>query len=315
MPTKRDAAPGLEVQVDALRRFNRFFTRQVGALEEHLLDSTFSLAEARVVYELANRERPTATELGTELRLDPGYLSRILLRLKKRGLVAASRSETDRRQSHLRLTKRGEKAFGDLDTRSREENAALLRRLSERDRERLLQAARGIQVLLGAPDIEPPVSYLLRAQQPGDLGWVVSRHGAVYAAEYGWDERFEALVAGIVARFVHKLDPQRERCWIAEMAGEPVGSVFLVQASKTVAQLRLLLVEPRARGLGIGRRLIEECVRFARRAGFRRIRLWTQSILHGARHLYEEAGFRKVGEERHESFGFPLVGETWELEL
>jgi DNA-binding MarR family transcriptional regulator/N-acetylglutamate synthase-like GNAT family acetyltransferase len=301
-------------RVAAVRRFNRFYTQRIGVLHEGLLGSPFSLAEGRVLYELAHRERPTAKELGRDLGLDPGYLSRILRGFERRRLVARTRSEADGRQSLLSLTRRGQDAFAPLHARSRDEIGALLGALSPVDQERLIQAMRTIEELLGAGP-EPRAPYLLRPHQPGDMGWVVHRHGVVYAREYGFDEHFEALVAGIVARFVERFDARRERCWIAEKDGEIVGSVFLVRHSKLVAQLRLLLVEPKARGLGIGARLVGECVRFARQAGYRKVTLWTNSILVAARRLYEAAGFRLVASERHRSFGRDLVGETWKLPL
>ena len=308
------ATVGLEQRVAAVRRFNRFYTRQIGVLNEHLLRSAFSLAEVRVLYELARRERPTASEVGKDLGLDPGYLSRIVRGFERRGLVARERSAEDGRQSLLRLTKRGANAFAALDARSQDEIAAMLRPLSAAPQRRLVDAMRTIEGLLGAP-VERNVPYVLRPHQPGDMGWVVHRHGVLYAQEYGWDERFEALVAEIVAEFIRRFDAKRERCWIAERDGEIVGSVFLVKKTKTVAKLRLLLVEPSARGLGIGNRLVDECVRFARQVGYRKMTLWTQSVLDAARHIYDRAGFRLVRTERHNSFGHDLVGETWELSL
>jgi DNA-binding MarR family transcriptional regulator/N-acetylglutamate synthase-like GNAT family acetyltransferase len=302
-------------RVAALRRFNRFYTRQVGALEEHLLASQFSLVEARVLYEIANRQSPTAAEIAAELTLDAGYMSRTLRRLLKLGLVTRTTSKDDRRRSLLALTAKGEKAFAELDAAARQEIAALLRPLTPAQEDRLFDAIQAVEEVLGGDSAKRPRSYLLRAPGPGDLGWVVSRHGALYAEEYGWDERFEALVAEIVAGFVHHDSEGRQRCWIVEMDGAPVGSVFVTRKSATVAQLRLLLVEPRARGLGIGARLVDECVAFARQSGYRRLRLWTQSTLDSARRIYERAGFRLVERERHRSFGPELVAETWELEL
>ena len=305
---------GREARVDAMRRFNRFYTRRIGVLQEGLLQSPFSLAEARVLYEVAHRDRPAAAELGQELGLDAGYLSRILRGLRKRGLVDRRPSEADGRRSLLGLTRSGRAAFATLDERSRAEIGAMLDRLAPRGQARLVDAMRTVEELLGdAP--RPAASYMLRSHQPGDMGWVVHRHGALYAQEYEWDERFEALVADIVARFVNRFDPKRERCWIAEVDGEVVGSVFLVKQSRTVARLRLMLVEPRARGMGIGKRLVGECIRFARQAGYRKITLWTNSVLLAARHIYEQSGFRLVHEERHHGFGHDLVGETWDLKL
>lgn len=301
-------------RVAEVRSFNRFYTAQIGVLREGLLGSPYSLTEVRVLYELAHREKPTAAELGKELGLDAGYLSRILRGFVRRGLVTKSPSARDGRQSLLALTARGRKEFAPLDARSHDEVAAMLGRLPPADQERLVTAMRTIQALLGGRPA-PRVPYLLRPHQPGDMGWVIHRHGALYAEEYGWDETFEALVAEIAAKFVRSFDPKRERCWIAEREGEIVGSVFLVQKSRTVGQLRLMYVEPKARGLGIGGRLVEECLRFARRAGYRKVVLWTNSVLLAARHLYEKAGFRLIHAEPHRSFGCDLVGETWELTL
>ena len=301
-------------RVDAVRSFNRFYTKRIGVLHGGLLGSPFSLTEVRVLYELAHRDRPTATELSGELGLDAGYLSRILRGFDRRGLVAKVRSEADGRQSLLSLTARGRKAFAPLNTRAHDEVEAMLSRLSPGEQGLLIEAMRTIQTLLGGRS-EPRVPYLLRPHQPGDMGWVVHRHGALYAQEYGWDETFEALVAEITAKFIRHFDPKRERCWIAERDGEIVGSVFLVQRSKTVGQLRLMYVEPKARGLGIGSRLVDECVRFARQVGYRKVVLWTNSVLDAARHIYEKAGFRLIHSEPHTSFGHDLIGETWELAL
>ena len=304
----------LEARVDAVRRFNRFFTRRIGVLREGLLHSRYSLTEARVLFELANREETTATDLSRELGLDPGYLSRTLARLEEQGLVARVRSERDGRRRLLSLTPDGEEAFSLLDSRSREEVAEMLGGLSEGDQRRLLEAMRTVESIFedGLKFSEP---FVLRAHEPGDMGWVVHRHGVLYAREYGWDESFEALVARIVADFIDGYDPAKERCWIAEMGGERVGCVFLVKASDAVAKLRLLLVEPQARGLGLGNRLVEECIRFARNRGYERLTLWTNSVLDAARRIYEEHGFVLVDEEEHHSFGHDLVGQTWELAL
>jgi DNA-binding MarR family transcriptional regulator/N-acetylglutamate synthase-like GNAT family acetyltransferase len=310
-------ATPFEQRVEAVRRFNRFYTQQVGVLHEGLLESSFSLTEARVLYELAHRDGPTASALGRALGLDAGYLSRILRGFERRALLERRPAQADARQHLLCLTRAGQEAFATLDARSQADVGALLGRLSEADQGRLTGAMRTLETLLGAP-AEPggaAGTCVLRAHRPGDMGWVVQRHGALYAQEYGWDERFEALVAHIVARFVERLDPGRERCWIAERDGERVGSVFLVKRSPTVAQLRLLLVEPQARGLGIGGQLVDACVGFARQAGYRKVTLWTNSVLTAARSLYRQAGFRRVRTERHRSFGQALVGETWELAL
>jgi DNA-binding MarR family transcriptional regulator/N-acetylglutamate synthase-like GNAT family acetyltransferase len=304
----------LAARIAAVRRFNRFYTRRIGVLREGLLESPFSLAEARVIYELANRDDPTATDLAAELALDAGYLSRLLRGLEQRGLVARRRSAADGRRSHLALTARGRRAFAQLDSRSAAEISAMLAPLPAPEQSRLMGAIGTIERILGAPG-EPRVPYLLRSHQPGDIGWVVSRHGALYAQEYGWDERFEAFVARIAAQFVERFDPKRERCWIAERDGQNVGAVFLVRKSASVAQLRMLIVEPQARGLGIGHRLVDECERLARLAGYRKIVLWTNDVLHAARRIYETAGYRMVKEERHRSFGRDLVGQYWELKL
>jgi DNA-binding MarR family transcriptional regulator/N-acetylglutamate synthase-like GNAT family acetyltransferase len=308
------AALAFPQRVAAVRRFNRFYTKQIGLLHEHLLRSAFSLTEVRVLYELAHRRRPTATEIRAELGLDAGYLSRLVRGFEKRGLVRRARSPADRREHLLTLTPRGRGAFAPLEARSDAEIGALLRRSSPADQQALLRAIATIERLLGGAR-ERPASYVLRSHRPGDIGWVVHRHGVLYAQEYGWDERFEALVAEIVARFVKRFDPRAEHCWIAEREGEIVGSVFLVRRSRTVAQLRLLLVEPSARGLGIGRRLVDECLRFAQRAGYKKIVLWTNDVLHAARHIYEATGFRLVHHYRHQSFGRQLVGQTWEKML
>jgi DNA-binding MarR family transcriptional regulator/GNAT superfamily N-acetyltransferase len=304
----------LEQQVARVRRFNRFHTRQVGVLQESLLASRFSPTEARVLYEIAQKEDTTATALGRELGLDAGYLSRILRAFEQDRLVERRPSPADARQSLLRLTRTGRDAFAELDQSSHDEVAAQLGKLAPGERRRLVHAMETVEQVLSGGGSEP-VPYLLRTHQPGDIGWVVHRHGILYAQEYGWDERFEALVARVVADFIDGFDPKRERCWIAERGGENVGSVFLVQKSKTVAQLRLLLVEPSARGLGIGRRLVGECTRFARLAGYRRITLWTNDVLRAARHLYEAEGYHLVSEGTHRLFGPELTEQTWELDL
>jgi DNA-binding MarR family transcriptional regulator/GNAT superfamily N-acetyltransferase len=304
----------LDHKVDAMRRFNRFYTKQIGVLHEGLLKSPFSLTEGRVLYELAHRKKAVATALSNELNLDLGYLSRLLRALKNRSLIVKETSRADGRQSLLSLTRKGREAFAKLNADAREEIRVMLGGLQPRAQSRLIEAMETIQELLGArPDRRSP--FLLRPHQPGDMGWVVNRHGVLYAQEYGWDEQFEAIVAGIVAKFIQDYDAKRERCWIAEKEGEPVGSVFLVSRSKRVAQLRLLLVEPRARGLGIGERLVFECLRFARQVGYRKMMLWTNAGLDAARHIYEKAGFRLVKEEKHHSFGHDLTGQTWELTL
>jgi len=305
---------GTAAHITALRRFNRFYTQKIGVLREGLVGTTFSLSEARVLYELAHRERPTAGELGRDLGLDAGYLSRILRGFGKRRLIRRARSRADGRHVHLSITARGRAAFAPLDARSRDDVDAILRPLTPAARAQLVRAMESIERLLGGAPLAR-ASYLLRPLQAGDLGTVVHLHGRIYAEEYGWDARFEALVATVVARFVDRFDGRRERGIIAEKDGEVVGSVFLVQRSRTVAQLRLLIVDPRARGLGIGERLVDECVRFARAIGYRRITLWTQSVLLAARKIYAAKGFRLVRTQRHPGFGTPLLSETWELSL
>ena len=305
-------------RIAAVRRFNRFYTRQIGVLNEGLLRSPFSLAEARVLYELAQRDKPTASALRLELNLDAGYLSRILRDFERRGLIK-KRAAKDGRQSLLSLTAHGSAAFARLNARSHEEVRTMLSGLSEAEQNRMVEAMQTIGHLLGlgleSPRPSRPANYVLRPHQPGDMGWVIERHGVLYAREYGLDEKFEGLVAGIVARFLERYDRKRERCWIAEREGAPVGSVFLVAKSARVAQLRMLLVEPQARGLGIGRRLVDECIRFARQAGYRKVILWTNDILVSARRIYEAAGFRLAEQKPHQSFGQRLVGQTWELNL
>jgi DNA-binding MarR family transcriptional regulator/GNAT superfamily N-acetyltransferase len=299
------------MHIDAVRRFNRFYTRRIGVLRADLLGSPYRLTEARLLYELAQGGQATASALGSDLGLDLGYLSRLLQGLKRRGLVRARRAAHDGRQSLLSLTAKGRQAFCVLDSRSRDATGAMLAPLPEHDRERLVGAMRTVEGLLSNKRGE----IALRSHRPGDLGWVVHRHGALYAEEYGWDERFEALVAGIVAKFVKHFDAARERCWIAEIDGERVGAVLVVKQSRSTAKLRLLIVEPGARGRGLGRRLVEECIAFARAKGYRKLVLWTQSNLAAARAIYKQCGFRRVRKERHSSFGHDLVGEFWQLAL
>ena len=306
--------PALATPIAAVRRFNRFYTKHIGVLREGHLDSPFSLTEVRVLYELAHQDAPTATDLVRELDIDPGYLSRILRKFEQRDLIEKTRSETDGRQTHLRLSAVGLEAFAGLNTRADDEIAALVERVAEHDRGRLTGAMHAIEQMLGARST-PSSRYLIRTHQPGDIGWVVYRHGVLYAREYGFDERFEALVAQIVAEFIQNFDARRERCWIAEKDGERVGSIFLVKKTDDVAKLRLLLVEPTARGLGIGKRLVDECLRFARQARYRRVTLWTQSNLDSARRIYESVGFKLMDEEKHSMFGPDCVAQNWDLEL
>ena len=304
----------MEARIAAVRGFNRFYTQRIGVLRRRMYGSPLSLAEVRVLYELAHRDAPTAGALADDLDLDRGYLSRILQGFERDGLVRRSRSAQDARQSHLALTPKGRKAFAPLDRASHDEVARLLSGLSDADARRLVAGMTTIERLLaGTPPEAPTVA--LRAHRPGDIGWVIERHGTLYAEEYGWDETFEALVAGIAAKFIERFDPARERCWIAERDGERVGCVFVVGRSPTVAQLRLLLVEPAARGLGIGARLVDECLAFARTVGYRRMMLWTNGGLDAARAIYEARGFRLTKEEPHHSFGRDLVGQTFERAL
>ncbi len=300
--------------VASIRGFNRFYTGQIGVLQEGLLQSPYSLTEVRVMFELANREKLTASDLIRELEVDAGYLSRILVSFEKRWIIAKKRSSKDRRQIFLQLTQKGRRIFATLDARSNAEVDSLLARLAPQQQKKLIEAMRAIEHIL-APREEPKVPYLLRHHQPGDMGWVVHRHGVLYSQEYGWDEHFEALVAEIAAKFIQHYDPKCERCWIAEREGEIVGSVFLVKHLKGIAKLRMLLVEPSARGHGIGRRLVDECIRFARQAGYRKITLWTQNNLTAARAIYKKTGFTLVASVPNNDFGHGLMSETWELVL
>jgi len=304
----------LESQIAAVRGFSRFYTSKLGIIEPKLLDSPWTLQQARIIYEIAQQPDCTATDLVRALGLDAGFLSRTLQALQRRQIVARKPSKVDGRASEIALTAKGRAAFAELDSRSRREVAALLGELDEAERAAVVDAMAVIEQTL-EPPAQKPAGFLLRSHRPGDIGWVVSRHGAIYAREYGWDISFEALVAEITAQFIKSYDASREHCWIAEIAGEPVGSIFLVKGSDQVAKLRLLLVEKKARGLGVGRALTEQCVRFARDAGYTSITLWTQSILAAARAIYQRAGFRRLAEEKHHSFGVDLVGETWELKL
>jgi DNA-binding MarR family transcriptional regulator/GNAT superfamily N-acetyltransferase len=299
--------------IAAVRAFNRFYTRRLGVLEQHLLASPFSLTEARVLYELAQRDNPAAKAICIELGLDAGYLSRIIQNFQDKGLIVRQASAEDRRQYHLSLTAKGRLAFSRLDRSSHDEIAAMLSRLQAGDGERLVRAMSTIERLL-EPSAAAPAARL-RDPRPGEMGWVVQSHGAFYAAEYGFDASFEALVAEIAAEFLASFDASRERCWIADIEGAPVGSVFLVRHSDEIAKLRLLLVNPAGRSQGLGRRLVGECIAFARQCGYRKITLWTQSILVAARKIYQDQGFALVASDPHRSFGQDLIGETWEREL
>ncbi|TGQ83503.1 MarR family transcriptional regulator [Mesorhizobium sp. M8A.F.Ca.ET.207.01.1.1] len=305
--------PGKE-RIDAVRAFNRFYTRQIGVLDEGWLKSTFSLTEARVLYELAHRDGLVASDLVRDLGLDPGYVSRLLKKFEERGLVEREATEADARRASIALTPAGREAFAPLNQDSHDQVRALLDRLAPVDQDRLVKAMRIVQDLLGDRP-EPRVPYILRPLEVGDIGWVTRRQGMLYAQDYGWDETYEALVAEILGEFVKKFDPKWERGWIAEREGEVVGSVFVVRKSDQVAKLRLLYVEPSARGLGIGKRLVEECIGFARARGYKTLTLWTNDILTAARHLYQAAGFKLTEQEPHHSFGKDLVGQNWDLEL
>ena len=318
-------------EIALVRAFNRDYTRRIGVLSEGMLASPYSLTEVRVMYELANREGITAAELAGDLNLDRGYLSRILKRFQARKLVTRQASREDARRQHLRLTPAGRQVFAPLNRRSQEQVRAMLAGLDAARRRVVVDSMKAIHTAFTAEGADPRArarapavpsaavgtrsEITLRSHRPGDMGWVVERHGEVYCKEYGWNEQFEALVAEITAEFIRKFDPSRERCWIAERAGRRVGCIFLVAKDSTTAKLRLLLVEPQARGLGLGRTLVCECVRFARASGYRKLVLWTQEILLAARRLYVEAGFKRTAREPHHSFGHDLVGETWELDL
>ena len=300
-------------RVARVREFNRFYTNVIGILRGGYLGLPYTVAEARVIYELAQRPSAEISELRRALNLDGGYLSRIVGRLEGEALVAKERSPDDARRRIIRLTPKGRETFAVLNARSAEEIGALISSLSDEAQARLVGAMEAIMGLLTkAPR---PQAYVLRDPRPGEFGWVVQRHGALYAEEYGWDATFEALVARIVADYVEHREANREHAWIAEVDGEPVGCVFCVRRTDEQAQLRLLVVEPSVRGLGIGSRLVEECVRFARRAGYKEVKLWTNDVLTDARRIYDRAGFRLEAEERHHSFGHDLVGQTLTLAL
>lgn len=300
-------------RIDEVRRFNRFYTRKIGVLEQHLLESHFTLTEARVLFELAHRDAALAKEIGAELGLDPGYLSRIVQAFTKNGLVTRKPVPSDRRQFKLTLTTKGRQAFDRLDRTSHQEVGKMLGELRADGEQRLIEAMKTIEGLLGEATNRPEA--IIRTHRPGDMGWVVQQHGLLYTQEFGWDISFEGMVAEITAQFLKNFDPKRERCWIAELDGRQVGSVFLVNHSDDVAKLRLLLLDPAGRGMGLGKRLVDECISFARECGYRKITLWTQSMLLPARRIYEAAGFVLVGSEPHHSFGQDLVGETWERDV
>jgi len=299
-----------------IRRFNRFYTRLIGLISGHYLESPFSLTEARVLYELANLSDPTATAINNELHLDVGYLSRILNGFSKSGLITKTSSRDDGRTSILLLTDKGREAYQNLNQRSQTGIETMLAPLSSEEQTRVAASMRTIESLLnGGEQNRPSAPIIIRSPVPGDMGWVVKRHAELYAQEYGWDEKFEGLVAGIVADFVKNFDSSRERCWIAEQDGENVGCIFLVKLDDETAKLRMLLVDPKTRGMGLGGKLVTECVQQARRFGYKRMILWTNSILYSAIHLYEKAGFHKVSEEPQHAYGHDLVFENWEMDL
>jgi len=304
----------LSADVAAMRRFTRFFTRQLKVIEPKHLHTAFSLPEARVVYELAQRSPLSPGQLAKDLDIDAGQLSRLLQALERREVITRTPAADDKRQIDIALTAKGRNAFAELNARTEAIVQQQLAALDRAGRARVIGAMARIEHELGAGAGRRPVG-LLRTHRPGDIGWIISRHGALYHHEYGWDISFEQLVAEIAAQFLKSYDPQRERCWIAEVDGEPVGTVMLVKGGDTLAKLRLLIVEPSARGLGIGRALTNECLRFAREAGYTRMTLWTQSILVAARAIYRAAGFELIKEEPHHSFGHDLIGETWERDL
>ena len=301
-------------EIAAMRAFNRFYTRQMGLLDESLLKSTFSLAESRVIYELAHRDGLVATDLVRDLGLDAGYLSRLLKKFRTRGLLTRTMSDTDARQTVLALTPAGREAFKPLNQASRDQIATMLEHLAATEREKLVKAIKTVQRLLGGTE-EPKTPYILRPLHVGDIGWIIHRQGILYAEEYGWDETYEALVVEILGAFVKSFDPKFERAWIAEREDEVVGSVFVVRKSDEVAKLRLLYVEPSARRLGIGRKLVAECIGFARSRGYKTLTLWTNDVLVSARRIYEASGFKLADEKGHHAFGKDLVGQNWDLAL
>lgn len=304
----------LEARIAAIRGFSRFYTRRIGVLHEGLHGSPFSLTEGRIVYELAQRDGVTAADLGADLGLDAGYLSRVLRALEERGVLLRRPSRSDGRQNILSLTDSGRTAYAALNASSHDEIAAVLADLPEAQQQRLVDSLATAEALLGGTAPQTP-AYILRPHRPGDIGWVIQRHGELYAEEYGWDISFEALVAQVAADFLRDFNPADDCCWIAEKDGERVGSAFVVRKDETTAKLRMVIVDPKARGLGLGRRLVEECMRFARSAGYTRMTLWTNDVLHAARHIYEKAGFTLVASEPYRGFGKDLVSETWERDL
>ncbi len=301
-------------RISAVRRFNRFYTRQIGVLRKNFLDSPYSLGEMRVLYELSQGDDLTASDIARTLDLDAGYLSRLLGDFEKKGLIKRATSKTDARQSHLSLTAQGRKVYAPAEKRSQSDVAAMLAKLDPAKQSQLVGAMQAIESLLEGD--APPATYTLRAPCHGDFGWMVAAHAVNYAREYGWGDPFEGLCAGIVADFVNNNDPSCERCWIAEVNGENVGCVMLVKdAAPGTARIRLLLVDPKGRGLGLGRRLTDECVQFARAAGYKKITLWTHSILTAARHIYQKAGFTLTSSEKRHTWGKDVVAEFWDMDL
>jgi len=310
------AARQSQQRVAAVRRFNRFYTRQIGVLRRTYLDSPYSLGEMRVLYEIAHGGAANASAICRALDLDAGYLSRVLRNFERRGLITRKPSTRDARQSQLALTARGARTFARFETRSQDFVGGMLKRLKPEEQAQLVSAMSTIESLFGGHAAAPPRSCTLRAPRHGDFGWMVTCHARLYAEEYGWVEPFEGLCAQIVADYVNNHDPQRERCWIADMDGENVGCVMLVKDDEPgVARIRLLLVDPKARGLRLGHRLVAECVSFARKAGYRRVTLWTHSVLTAARHVYEKAGFTLTRSEPRHSWGKDVVAEFWDLDL
>lgn len=301
----------LDERAGIVRSFNRFYTRQIGVLHEHLLESRFSLTEVRILYELAHRPLLTSSDLCRELGLNAGYVSRVLKGFERQELILRTPSPSDRRAAQLQLTDLGQATFAPLDEASQSEVVAMLKRLSEPEQQQLIDAMNQIKSLLSEADS----SYVLRDPQPGDMGWVIHRQAVLYAQEYGWSSEYEALIAEIAAKFLRDFDPRSERCWIAERNGRVVGSVFVVKENETTAKLRLLYVDPSARGLGIGGRLVDECFKFARHVGYEKMVLWTNSVLTGARRIYERAGFELMEEAPHHSFGKDLIGQVWSRDL
>jgi len=308
--------PTLQADTAAFRRFNRLYTRYIGTVTDRFLHTQYSLVEGRVLYELATRDKPRAKDIAGALGMDAGYLSRILTKLEKAGLLKRRTSRTDSRAADLLLTPKGRAVFRVLNQRSEKQARDLLTQMPAPARARFIEAMGAIETSVLAPEPAPP-AFTLRQHQPGDMGTIVALEGKGYTDQFGWDSTFEALVARIVADFIDNFDPQKERCWVAEINGEHVGHIFLVRHPEQpgTAKLRLLYVDPRARGLGLGHTLVRECVNFARQAGYRRITLWTQSILTAAHHIYQQAGFHLVREEPHHSFGKDLNGQTWEMDL